>query len=78
MGDYYHYNAYEGGVEALGSILLIKDFSLLLLGSATEPLALTALKIPDPLIPVLDPSSAANWEIKGGPALESLNLFETG
>ena len=44
--------------------------------SEAPPEALMELKIPGPLIPVLDPSSAADWEIVEGPALASLNLFE--
>ncbi|KAK7851006.1 hypothetical protein CFP56_043069 [Quercus suber] len=58
---------YLGGAEDSGSKTLVPDFCLLPIGSMPDeflseapPEALMELKIPGPLIPVLDPSSAAD------------------
>lgn len=66
-----------------GSVMETPDFCLPLRISTPEgclpEIALVAfmeLKIPDPLIPVLDPSSAAVCDTTEGPVFASLNLFE--
>lgn len=68
-----------GVVEASGSVAQVPDLFLPLRISTPAgclaPAALNELKTPDPLIPVLDPSSAAVCEITEGPAFVSLNLF---
>lgn len=80
---------YFSGVEDSGSEIRIEDFALPPLGKPPDVeflsdapptfALLIELKITDePLIPVLDPSSAAEGEIIEGTELElgSLNLFE--
>lgn len=71
---------YLGAAEDSGSEC---DFCLLLHSNTPEvslsenpALVLTEFKIPDPLMPVLDPSSAAPCDKTDGGRLESLNLFD--
>lgn len=78
----YHHRLYLEGIQVSGSAILVPDFCKLQLGSRIEeflselpPPRLLELKIPGPLIPVRDPSSAANWDIFGGITLASLNLW---
>lgn len=75
---------YPRGVEDSGSALTVAPFCLLLLGSDPDaflseapPPAFMEFKIPGPLIPVLEPSSAADWEIFEGLTLASRNLLES-
>lgn len=80
--QYGQFQIHLGGLEDSGLVFTVLGLAFSPLCGPTcrffsdpLPAALIEVKMPGPFIPVLDPSSAAEWEMIGALAWTSLNLF---